>query len=313
VVARVRNTKITAIKVRSDDPVEAAKIANTIADAYIHYREESRRLVEARALEVLLQQYDEQTRQISVMQTNVDSIRKALHISDIASAQQATTTLPEEQMRDLAHQVTEDMRDYKQLMGEVNQLKTYDKTKLRDVLPSIIEDSELSAFLSKLHEAEQEKAKLPIDYNPTNPMVAHIQTSIDTLNRQIDERVAGAMAGLGAKVKAKKDAMDAITETLEDAKAKDLANATQNQPYYDAKFKLTELMDQHRLFYAKMESDRIDSTIPKSSMVQIVDIAEPPTSPISPNRPLGAAMLVVGLITALGGWLLLMSGHEAAD
>ncbi|HEY4414766.1 MAG TPA: polysaccharide biosynthesis tyrosine autokinase, partial [Verrucomicrobiae bacterium] len=300
-LAPVRNTKIIAITVYSDDANEASQLANAIVDAYSEYRLQSRKQVTEKGLAVLQQQYDDQSQQIQAMQTNVDNLRKALGISDIASAQQVTTTLPEEQMRDLSRQVTDDTRDYNQLLGEVNQLKTYDKHKLRVVLPSITEDSELSGLLSKLNESEQEKARLLIDYNPTNLVVVRVQSLLDTLNRQIDDRVDGAMAGFDAKVKAKKDGIDAMTETLDDAKAKDLANATRNQPYYDAKFKLTELMDQHRLFYAKMESDRIDSTIPKTSMVQTVDIATASKIPVKPNKPLNIILgLVFGLIMGVG-------------
>ena len=68
------------------------------------------------------------------------------------------------------------------------------------------------------------------------------------------------------------------TQTGEVAKTKDQAESTKNQPYYDAKRNLEQLRDQHNLLYAKIEAEKLDAEIPKTSMVQITDIAEPTKS-----------------------------------
>jgi uncharacterized protein involved in exopolysaccharide biosynthesis len=195
ILAPVRNTKIIAINVRSDDPVEAANIANAIVDAYIHYREETRKQILAKGLEVLQQQYNETAQKIEAMQTNLDSLRKQYGIS------------------------------------------------LQD--ESVVDST--STLSERTTPAEREKALN--EYNRT-------------------------------------------------------------KPFWDAKFKLKELNDQHQLFRAKLEAIRLNDSIPKNSMVLPVDFATPPKSPIGPNRFLGTVMLALGLITALGGWLLLMSERE---
>ena len=72
--------------------------------------------------------------------------------------------------------------------------------KLRDVLPTVTQDTALTGLLDKLHKAEQEFAALTNDYNPTNNLnVMRVQSEIDELNHQIDDRVAGIMAGLTAR------------------------------------------------------------------------------------------------------------------
>lgn len=172
ILAPVRNTKLVTISVLSDDPVEAAKIANAIAGSYINYCLESRRQLKAKGLTVLQQAYDDQTKEIQALQTNVDELRKQLGTSDSPTIKQA---------------------------------------------------------------------------------------------------------------------------------------------YHDAQFKLNQLMDQHKLFHAKMDSDQIDAGIPKDSIVQLIDMAEPPKSPIGPSQFLGAILLAAGLISSLTGLLLIKAANAAAD
>ena len=67
-----------------------------------------------------------------------------------------------------------------------------------------------------------------------------------------------------------------------------------------------QMLQLHKLLAEKIEALKMEST-PKTVMVQIVDPAKPPQFPISTNRPLGAALLAVGLFPLLGGMLLLKS------
>jgi uncharacterized protein involved in exopolysaccharide biosynthesis len=62
----------------------------------------------------------------------------------------------------------------------------------------------------------------------------------------------------------------------------------------------------HKLLAEKIEALKMEPT-PKTVIVQFVDQAEPPQSPVGTNRPLGAALLAVGLFPLLGGTLLLKS------
>lgn len=67
-----------------------------------------------------------------------------------------------------------------------------------------------------------------------------------------------------------------------------------------------QLLRSHKLLAEKIEALKTEP-IPKTVMIQIVHPAEPLRFPVSANRPLGAALLVVGLFPLLGGILLLKS------
>jgi len=299
----VRNTKLISITVFSDDAKEAAMLANTIADAYKNYRLDTRRQTTSRGLEVLENQYMDESNQIQSAQQHIETLRSALGITmNQADSPDFTPSLTTEQLQRLHDQMIEGQRAYKEQAVQLELLKAKDKTQLRDVLPNIVNDSALSDLLSKLHEAQQRISTLKVDYNETNNLnVVRVQTLIDTLNQQIDARVDGILASLESQVSSKKAALDAITQSVEDAKVQDMAESAKFQPYYNAKRNLEQLRDLHKLLYSKIEAEKLDAEIPKNSMVQVTDRAEPGKAPVKPNKTVNIVLgLVFGLIMGIG-------------
>ena len=301
-LAPVRNSKLISITVYSDDPKEAALLANTIAEAYKNYRIDTRRETTMKGLDVLEGQYLDESNQIQLAQQQIAILRSNLNITvDQADAPGFTSSLTTEQLQTLHAQMIEGERAYKEQSVQLAQLKSFNNTRLRDVLPNIVNDSALSDLLAKLHEAEQRIATLKIDYAADNLNVTRVQTLIDTLNRQIDDRIAGILSSLESQVSSKKAALDALTQSVEEAKAKDMQESSKNQPYYDAKRNLEQLRTMHNLLYSKIEAEKLDAEIPKSSMVQMTDRAEPGKAPVKPNRPVNIILgLVFGLIMGIG-------------
>ena len=296
----VRNTKLIAITVYSDDANEAAEIANSVAESYREYRLETQQQLALTGLAALQDQYDQEEQEISMVQSNVDELRKNLAIVDYASSTTYNPSMSEEQMRQLNQQRIEYERDYTESQSQLNDLKAYNIKQLRDVLPSVFPDQNLQSLLDKLHESEQNFAVLTNDYSLTNVVVLRVQSEIDTLNQQVDDRVVGLMAGISSKVDSQKAALSDITKEVNDAKNRDLADSAKNQPYYDAKRNLDQLTEQHRLLYLKMDAEKVDAYIPKDSMVQVVDPAVPGRLPVKPNKPLNIGLgLIFGLIMGI--------------
>jgi len=75
--------------------------------------------------------------------------------------------------------------------------------------------------------------------------------------------------------------------------------------YFQSKQELQKMIELHKLLQAKIAEEKIDLQIPKTTIVQIVDATQPPQSPASPNRFLGAVSLAIGFATSFGGWRLL--------
>jgi succinoglycan biosynthesis transport protein ExoP len=301
-LAPVRNTKLIAITVYSDDKNEAAQMANVIADAYKNYRLQSRQQLVSRGVEVLKHQYDEEDVKIQKKQEEVDKLRRELGINEnMANSSGPTPTLDDAALQRIHENLLEGERTYKESLALLTELKSQDKDRLRDVLPRAYPDAALSSLLDQLHEAQRKKAALIIDYSLSNNIVTRVQTLIDTLNQQIDDCVAGIMIGLTSQVNSKKAALDALTQKVDEAKAKDLLEAAKNQPYFSAKRDMEQLRETHKLLYAKIRAEELDSAIPRTSMVQITDSAEPGKAPVKPNKTVNIVLgLIFGIVMGVG-------------
>ena len=298
----VRNTKLISITVYSDDKKEAADLANSIAEAYRTYRIQTSQQQATTGLEVYQTQYLEESNRIEMLQANVDNLRRTLDINN-GTASSPEPELTVEQLRSYQAQKLESERAYNELLTQLQNFQTIQQTnreKLRDVLP-MEANAELSSQLAQYHEAQRKIAALKIDYGVTNFAVTRVQTLIDTLDGQINDSVAGIMTSLQTQVNSKKASLDSLVQQVAEAKQKDHDNATKNQPYYDEKRKLDQLYDSHRLLNAKIVIDTIDAQIPKTTMVQIIDRAEPGKAPVKPNKTLNITLgLIFGLIMGVG-------------
>jgi len=303
-LAPVKNTKLISITIYSDDKQEAADLANAIAKAYQNYRIESRRALTTNGLAVLEEQFEDQAQDIQTNQQYVEQLRKDLQISDDPNAIGPTPTIDAEQLQMFNQHMIDGEKLYNEQLVQLQELKSIASNtpaRLRDVLPQMVPDSTLGDLLNRYNEARQDWVTKTNDYSLTNIVVTRVQSLLDELNHEIDDRVVGIMASLDSQVNSKKAALDAMTASVEGAKRKDQEEAMKNQPYYAAKIDLEQKREMHKLLYSKLEAEKVDLELPKNSMVQITDPAEPGKAPVKPNKTVNICLgLVFGLLMGIG-------------
>jgi succinoglycan biosynthesis transport protein ExoP len=301
-----RNTKLIDITVYSDDKDDAARLANGIAEAYRDYRFSLRTELTTNGIGAMEQSFQADAEKIQAIQTNVDGLRKELNIVDFdPNSTGPSPTLSQEDLHNYQQQKLEREQSYMEqnvTLTGLQALRTNPAAgKLRDVLPTIVQDGSLSDLLSNLHLSEQKLVQMTNDLGPLNAEVVNLQSLISKLNSQIDDRVEGIMAALDTKVKSEKGSLDALTDTVQDAIKKDRAEAERGQPYWEAKRTLEDAHQFHTLLAAKIAQEQLDLNIPKTSMVEIETHAKPGMAPVRPNKPLNIILgIVVGLAVGIG-------------
>ena len=298
----VRNTTLVDITVFDGDKNEAATLANAIAKAYKEYRLNRHTMQTMGGIDVLEKEYQSEEEQIQSIRTNVDFLRNKFGIIDTDPQSVAPSpTLSQEQLRTYNDEMMKGETDYNKFKEQYEQLKALPPEKLRDVLPSINPDTALSGLLEKFHEAEQEYVTKTNDYSPIYPDVLRIQALMNKVDEQINDRISGIMTSLENNLNTEKAALDTLRSQVEGAIQKDRDEAARNQPYWQEKTKLANLVDYHRALAAKVESERIDLQIPHSRVVEQTTIATPGKDPVRPNKPLNITLgLIFGLIVGVG-------------
>ena len=78
---------------------------------------------------------------------------------------------------------------------------------------------------------------------------------------------------LETKVAAARAEIEKINRSLASAKTNDIEKARTTRPYWDKKRDLDELISFSRILQMKLASEQIDVSIPRSTMVEIMDRA----------------------------------------
>jgi capsular exopolysaccharide synthesis family protein len=299
-----RNTSLIAIRVFSDKPDEAALIANTIALEYQQYRKEQREKMSRGGIKILQEQFAEQDKEVVALQKELDTLRKELGITEDNSADIGASRFTEVQnvMRLEAMRIdAEGVLIRKQKLLEQLKAKTSDA--LRGALPTALDqpDPLYNELLGQLSFADQQLAKLKKDYGPEHSEVLRVQAQVAEVNKKIDERITGIIAGLEDSAASSKAQVEKLVVEVANAKKKDQELTEKSRPFLDTKRKLEEMMRFRNILSLKMLSEKTDLNLPKTTVVEIVDPATAALKPVRPNKPLNIALgIVVGLVVGIG-------------
>ncbi|HEY3762399.1 MAG TPA: polysaccharide biosynthesis tyrosine autokinase [Verrucomicrobiae bacterium] len=300
-----RNSKLIDITVFSEDPNQAALVANAVAQAYHDYRLAEHNTNTMEDVQAMEQNFQQEEANIETLQTNVDGLRKEYGIVDADPNSTAPSpTLSQQQVQALMTQWDTDEENYMKMYVMLQKLQAVQQTnapELQDVLPTVNSDAALSDLLTKLHDNEQTLAQEEVYYTTNHPEIQTLLKDDAVLQRLIDARVTGVMDGLGTQVASLKATADNITDTLNNAKSNDLAELSNGQPYWEAKRKLKSMEEFHDLLAAKIDSEKLDLEAPKLQMVSLIDSGVPGKDPVKPNKPLNIILgVVIGLIVGIG-------------
>jgi polysaccharide biosynthesis transport protein len=298
----VRNTTLIDIRVFSDNPKEAAEIANQIAKTYQKWRLDKGFELVTGGLESLEKRYKLQEEKIAKATQELQDLRVKLSISDF----DAGFTAPQQQieqeqyMRYIATKFEREVA-YKGRLEEYTKLSALSKKELRDVLPGLNADPTLTELINELNAADQKFKSLGNDISEKHPDYIRVSEMQKLLNQKIDDRITGIMKRLETQLAVSKSELDSLVESVENARKLDQEKLTKSRPYYDKKRELEDMIDFRRILTRKMNLEEIDLHLPKSAQVEIIEHAVPGIKPVRPNRPLNIVLgVIIGLVVGVG-------------
>jgi beta-lactamase regulating signal transducer with metallopeptidase domain len=314
----VRNTTLIEICVSSDKPEEAARIANAIAEAYkaLRYRRFTQSHQEG--LKALEDRFQQQEEQVKKAQHQVDRLREDLKINEVPASVEGPLAsggngplplMTADTIRKLESLRIESKSEYVRQATLLDQLRTLGKDSGPEVLAQAFStaapDALLNSLLEQLSLAEQRLVMVTKDYGPQNAEVVKSKALVEDLHNKIKSRVEGIMLGLTAKVLSLSNGLDNLDREVEKAVQTDVEKANRSQPYSEARRNVEELTRFRQILDWKIASEKLDLGLPKTAMVEIVDRASPALRAISPNLPRALALIALGVLLDIAGFLLL--------
>ncbi|MSU21158.1 MAG: polysaccharide biosynthesis tyrosine autokinase [Pedosphaera sp.] len=297
---QTRNTSLIEIRVYSEDPKEAADIANKIADVYTKLRLKKTSSASTNSITILRIQLKEQEALMNAAQEDMDRLRKELKVGDL-DAGGPISILEPETLRMIERDRIQAESAFVMYDTILKELKSKNKAELRRAVPTASPDTHLSELLSKYYQTENAFSTMVNSFGPENPQLKDILSLMTNLNAQIEERVDGILAGLATQASAQKARASSLSNQVEVARTEDGRKMEQYRPYFKAKREVETKQRIYETINLRILQETVDSSLPKQSIVQIIDGAEPSKRAVRPNIPLNIALgVIVGLIMGFG-------------
>ncbi|MBI3191863.1 MAG: polysaccharide biosynthesis tyrosine autokinase, partial [Pedosphaera parvula] len=139
------------------------------------------------------------------------------------------------------------------------------------------------------------------DYGQDNPELMRLAGLIKQIEAQIEDRIDGVISGLEVRVAQFRANKDDMAKKVEEAKKREIDATTINRPYFQARRDLETKQKLRDNLNFRIIQETVDKNLPKSSIVDITDRAEPGLRAVRPNISLNIGLgVVVGLMMGIG-------------
>jgi uncharacterized protein involved in exopolysaccharide biosynthesis len=300
----IRNTAVMEISISGHKPQPTVEMVNAVAQACRDFHQNLARRRADVAINTLKDRIADQEKHVQAQQKVVDDLQEKLAIPDLMGS--PSFSLAADNVRKLEGQRLELTTKLAHDTSVWEELTKLDRERLEIVLPTTFPDDLLTSLLEQRSLNQQALIQKKHDYGDAHPDIVRSKAVIEDLDHKISERVEGIMIAVEQRVRAGKKALDALETRVEEWKKEDIDLAEKARPYFEAKRKLDELQRFSLALNMKVASETIDSALPRTSQLEILDPATV-AAPVHPGRIRAVTLVGAGLFLALAGLFLARS------
>ena len=301
-VKQARNTSLIEIEAQSEDPNEAATIANEIASVYKKNRHSIREGKSKGGIQTLEDEFEKQNTLVQGRQKEVDTLKTNLNISDIEGGNYTfAPTVEPETLRRMEGLRVEAQAEFEKVNTLYVHLTNLSRTELKKALATASPDPLLNDSLTRLNMSEQQYAEDIEAYGADHPQVKRTKRVLEQINTQVNDRLDGILEGLAARVTSQGAVLNQLSNAVTTAKQKDIDAALKRRPYDMARRDLETAQQVRDRLWMRLIQEKVDAAIPLSSMVEIIDPAEASWRAVWPKKGLLIGIgIIVGLAVGIG-------------
>ncbi len=298
-VVQDRDTTLIRIIVQRDDPDEAARIANEIAEVYKDSRLEIANKEMRSALDKMDEALKDQTERVQIAEQKVQEIRKQYGLAVVGG--EGSVDISEIQMQ----QLESDRLAAQQMMlekeGVLKILENLGDQDLSDRAAGITSDPLVMNTIQQIQDIDVQLSALSADYGPNHPEVVRFQNQKAKAEEVLKQQLQAMRNRLQTEYDLAKSRYDKLDSLLESVKEKTIEEqGTEYQPFRKALADLENERFIYNQLNAKLRQEIITMNVPRHP-VEIIDTAEPNRRPISPNLFLNVLLSIfVGLGAGVG-------------
>lgn len=292
----VSQTRIIQVQVDAPNPSLAADFANTLIAEYIHQNIRARAQMTEAAEDWTRSQLVDMRRKVEASEQALQEYAARYGLVFTSDRQ----TISDDQLRqvqsDLVHARTElvDKQAMRQmaLESKVDSLADFEK------------DNDLRDLRAKLTDLRRQEAELLTIYKPTYSEVLKVKAQADEIQRALTQAQQRVMGRAMDEYKASSQKERLLSAAYQNALAK-AANESQTAVQYDIlKREADANLSAYESMLSKVKELGLAAAF-RNSNVRIVDPAEPPEKPRTPQLPLNVVLGLFSGLTVAAAYLLI--------
>jgi len=288
-VSPIRNSRLVDVRYESTNAELATEVANTLAHAYIEQSLEFKYTASKEASDWLGTQLTEQRKKVEASEAALQQYRER---NDAVSLEERQNIVVQK-LADLNSAVTRAKTERIQKEAAYQQIRAIENDRAAlDTFPAILSNQFVQQQKTELAELQRQQAQLSDKLGDNHPDMVKIRLAIQTAENKIQGEVAKVVQSMKNEYLTAAAQEQSLTHALDQQKQDALLlnrkgieygvlqrDATSNQQIFDALMQRTK-------------ETGISGEL-KTSNIRIVDAAEVPRTPASPNK---RANLLLGFV-----------------
>jgi succinoglycan biosynthesis transport protein ExoP len=289
-VTPIRNSRLVDVSVRSSDPALASRVANALARQYIAQNLEFKFLATKEATEFLTARTAEQRQALEQSEQALQQYREQTGAVALEDRQNIVV----QRLADLNAAVTRARTERIEKESVYNQLRgiQQDRTAV-DTFPAILNNTFIQQLKGQLNELQRQKAQMDEKLGARHPDMVKVLSAIETTEIRIGAEVQKVVQAFRNDYQAALTNERALQASLDQQSAEAQA-LNRNSIQYGVLQR--DATSNQTMFTALQERSRetgISGEL-KTSNIRVVDPAETPRSPSSPNKTNNLLLAIFG-------------------
>ncbi len=302
-ISQYRDTSLISLTAQRQDPKEAARIANELADVYRDARLDLKYKEMTRAMDALNNELEKQQAKVDLASERVEDLRQKLDITVLPGtfSGQGENSIDKLRLQQLEGDRVSARIDMLVAKARYEQLDSLEGDDLLTASAYISQDPFVESMRTQIKDYDVALTSLLENYGPNYPDVKQTQAARDELVGKLKRALEGVKKGTQAQYIIAKSKFDALEEELRGVKSSD--QETQRDKFVPFNKAQQELELQRSIMNAlksRIAQEGITLKVPRTP-VEIVDSAEESSRPVSPNLILNVLMSIfIGLGSGVG-------------
>jgi polysaccharide biosynthesis transport protein len=289
-VAPVRNSRLVEVSFRSSEPGMSSRVANALAKQYIEQNLEFKFLATKEATDFLNARTAEQRKALEQSEQALQKYRERTGAMALEDRQNIVV----QRLSDLNAAVTRARTDRIEKESVYNQIRAIQNDRATlDTFPAILNNSFIQQLKVQITELQRQKSQLSEKLGARHPEMIKVDSAIMSTEARINAEVQKVVQALRNDYQAAQANEKSLQASLDQqrAEAQELNRAAIQYGVLQR-----DALSNQTMFSGLLERSRetgISGEL-KTSNIRIVDRAETPTSPSSPNRRNNLLMALFG-------------------